>query len=40
MMREMGWQIGEAVPEPSSLVALLAMGSVSLVIYVRRRRCR
>ena len=38
MMRDMGWQIGGAVPEPSSLVALLGMAALGIVLYVRRRR--
>lgn len=41
MMRDMGWQTGAAVPEPSSIVALVGMAFVGMIGYVRRqRRCR
>jgi hypothetical protein len=41
MMRDMGWQIGPPVPEPSSIAALVGMGCVGILGYVRRRRrCR
>ncbi len=40
MMRDMGWQIGALVPEPSSIVALVSMGIIGITGYVRRRRQR
>ena len=40
MMRDMGWQIGAPVPEPSSIVALVSMGFIGIIGYVRRQRRR
>jgi len=40
MMSDMGWQVGAAVPEPSSIVALLSMGFIGFIGYVRRQRRR
>jgi len=40
MMRDMGWQVGAAVPEPSSIVALVGMGFIGIIGYVRRQRRR
>ena len=38
MMKDMGWQIGAPVPEPSSIVALVSIGLIGIIGHVRRRR--